>query len=261
MSEALENLSVILLALRNRLLVIAAVLCTGIIVSFQFTSPLILRMKNDLLPEGAKLIYVSPLEVMMLELKLSIIIGSLITLPVIAFYIYRAISKRYSVRIPIYIGKSQFVFISVAVIFMFVLGASYSYFFMLPIFIKFLYKDAIESGVTATYSVLNFISFIATTTALFGLVFELPVVLIVLIRNGFVKYSTLVTYRKHIYVLILVVAMFITPGTDVFSQMMFAVPMMIFFEISMLIVKILGVKNKVSKTNSSTSAAGISKRS
>jgi sec-independent protein translocase protein TatC len=55
--------------------------------------------------------------------------------------------------------------------------------------------------------------------------------------------------------------MFITPGTDVFSQMMFAVPMMIFFEISMLIVKILGVKNKVSKPASSISAAGISKRS
>jgi sec-independent protein translocase protein TatC len=142
---------------------------------------------------------------------------------------------------------------------MFVLGASYSYFFMLPIFLKFLYIDATNSGVTATYSVFNFISFIATTTAIFGLVFELPVVLIVLIRNGFVKYSTLKTYRKHIYVLILVVAMLITPGTDVFSQMMFAVPMTIFFEISMLIVKILGVKNRISRHASSITAAGISK--
>ena len=116
---------------------------------------------------------------------------------------------------------------------------------MLPIFIKFLYTDATESGVTATYSVLNFISFIATTTATFGLLFELPVVLIVLIRNGVIKYNTLVTYRKHIYVLILIVAMLITPGTDVFSQMMFAVPMTIFFEISMVIVRILGVKKRV----------------
>jgi sec-independent protein translocase protein TatC len=257
MSEAFENLSEILLALRNKLLVIAAVLGTGITISFQFTGPLIMRMKNDLLPEGAKLVYVSPLEVMMLELKLSIIIGSLVTLPIIALYIYRAISKRYSVRIPIYMG--QFVLLSVSVLFMFVLGASYSYFLMLPIFLKFLYTDAMNSGVTATYSVMNFISLIATTTAIFGLVFELPVVLIALIRNGFVKYSTLAAYRKHIYVLILVVAMLITPGTDIFSQMIFAVPMTIFFEISMLIVKILGVKNKISKPNSSISAVGISK--
>jgi sec-independent protein translocase protein TatC len=70
-----------------------------------------------------------------------------------------------------------------------------------------------------------------------------------------------VTYRKHIYVIILVIAMLITPGTDVFSQMMFAVPMTIFFEISMLIVKIIGVKNKISQPDSSVSAAVISRKS
>ena len=260
MSEAIENLSVILLTLRNKLLVIVAVLFTGIIASFQFTGPLIGIMKNDLLPEGAKLVYVSPLEVMMLELKLSIIIGLLITLPIIAFYVYRAISKRYSVQIPISIGKGQFVFLSVAVIVMFVLGASYSYFLMLPLFLKYLYMDAAGSGVTATYSIFKFISFIASTTAIFGVVFELPIVLTFLTRNGFVKYSTLVTYRKHIYVLVMFIAAVVTPGADVFSQMMVAVPMAVFFEISMVIVRILGVKNKLSKPDPSASAAGISRR-
>jgi len=260
MSEAIENLSVILLTLRNKLLVIAGVLLTGIIISFQFTGPLIERMKVDLLPEGAKLVYVSPLEVMMLELKLSIIIGVLLTLPVIAFYVYRAISNRYSIKVPISIGKSQFVFLSLAVIIMFVLGASYSYFFMLPLFLKFLYLDAADSGVTATYSVFKFISFIATTIAIFGLVFELPIVLTFLTRNGFVKYSTLVTYRKHIYVLIMFIAAVVTPGTDVFSEMMVAVPMIIFFEISMVIVRILGVKSRLSKPDPSATAIGITKR-
>lgn len=261
MSEAIENLSVILLGLRKKLLVLAVVLFTGIIISFQFTGLMIARMKNDLLPEGAKLIYVSPLEVMMLELKLSIIIGLLITLPLIAFYIYRIISKRYSVRIPITIGKSQLVFLSLAVIVMFVLGAAYAYFLMLPIFLKFLYLDAAESGVTATYSIFKFISFIATTVAIFGLVFELPVLLTFLTRNGFVQYKTLVTYRKHIYVLTMLVAAFVTPGTDIFSQMMVAVPMVIFFEISLIIVRIIGVKNKISKPDSSISAVGISRKS
>jgi sec-independent protein translocase protein TatC len=253
MSEAIENLSVILLTLRNKLLVIAAVLLTGIIVSFQFTGFLIERMKIDLLPEGAKLVYVSPLEVMMLELKLSIIIGLLFTLPIVAFYTYRAISRRYSIKIPISIGKGQFFFLSISVIVMFVLGAAYSYFLMLPLFLKFLYMDAASSGVTATYSIFKFISFIASTTAIFGLVFELPIVLTFLTRNGFVQYSSLVTYRKHIYVLVMIIAATITPGADVFSQMMVAVPMVIFFEISMVIVRIIGVKNKLPKPDSSLS--------
>jgi sec-independent protein translocase protein TatC len=253
MSEAIENLSVILLTLLNKLLVIAAVLLTGIIVSFQFTGPMIERMKIDLLPEGAKLVYVSPLEVMMLELKLSIIIGLLFTLPIVAFYVYRAITKRYSIKIPISIGKGQFFFLSISVIIMFVLGAGYSYFLMLPLFLKFLYMDAAGSGVTATYSIFKFISFIASTTAIFGLVFELPIVLTFLTRNGFVQYSTLVTYRKHIYVLVMIIAATVTPGADVFSQMMVAVPMVIFFEISMVVVRIIGVKNKLSKPDSSLS--------
>jgi sec-independent protein translocase protein TatC len=261
MSEAIENLNVILLALKKKLMVIGTILCIGVIVALQFTSPLITRMKNDLLPEGAKLVYVSPLEVMMLQLKLSFILGLLITLPVIVYYIYQAISKRYSIRVPMSISKGKLVLLSIAAVIMFSLGASYSYFFMLPIFLKFLYIDAANSGITATYSVFSFISFIATTTAIFGLVFELPIILTALIRNGIVKYSTLVTYRKHIYILILVVAMFLTPGTDVFSQMMFAVPMAVFFEISMIIVRILGVKNKAPKPDSSISSFGISRRS
>lgn len=260
MSEAIENLSVILLTLRNKLLIIAGVLLTGIILSFQFTGLLIERMKVDLLPEGAKLVYVSPLEVMMLELKLSIIIGVLLTLPIIAFYTYRAISKRYSIQVPISIGKGQFVVMGVAAVIMFILGASYAYFLMLPLFLKYLYMDAAGSGVTATYSVFKFISFVASGTAMFGLVFELPIVLTFLTRNGFVKYSTLVTYRKHLYVLIMIIAAAVTPGADVFSQIMLAVPMVVFFEISLVIVRILGVKNSLPKPETSASAIGITRR-
>jgi sec-independent protein translocase protein TatC len=251
MSEAIENLSVILLTLRRKLTIVAAVLFIGVGVSFEFTGPLIERMKTDLLPEGAKLVYVSPLEVMMLKLKLSFIIGLLLTLPIIAFYVYRAISGRFSLRNPIQIRKSQFILLSAAALVMFVLGASYAYFFMLPLFLNYLYLNAAESGVTATYSIFKFISFAAAGTALFGLIFELPIVLTFLTRNGFIQYSTLVTYRKHIYIVFLFVGAVITPP-DVLSQVMVAVPMIIFFEISMVVVRVLGVKNKVSQPDSSS---------
>ncbi|AKB20122.1 MULTISPECIES: Sec-independent protein translocase TatC [unclassified Methanosarcina] len=251
MSEAIENLSVILLTLRKKLIVVAAVLFAGVALSFQFTGPLIERMKEDLLPEGAKLVYVSPLEVMMLKLKLSFIIGLLFAIPVIAFYAYRAVSRRISFRNPIQVRKSQFLLLSVAALVMFALGASYAYFFMLPLFLDYLYLNAAGSGVTATYSIFKFISFAAAGTALFGLIFELPIVLTFLTRNGFVQYSTLVAYRKHIYIVFLVVGAGITPP-DVLSQIMVAVPMILFFEISMVFVRILGVKNKVSQPDSSS---------
>ncbi|HIH74301.1 MAG TPA: Sec-independent protein translocase TatC [Methanosarcina sp.] len=251
MSKAIENLSIILLTLRKKLTIVAAVLFAGVAISFQFTGPLIERMKEDLLPEGAKLVYVSPLEVMMLKLKLSFIIGLLLVIPFIAFYAYRAVSRRFSFKNPIQVGKSQAVILSVAALIMFALGASYAYFFMLPLFLDYLYLNAASSGVTATYSIFKFISFAAAGTALFGLIFELPIVLTFLTRNGFIQYSTLVTYRKHIYIIFLFVGAVITPP-DVLSQVMVAVPMIVFFEISMVIVKVLGVKNKASQPDSSS---------
>lgn len=202
-------------------------------------------MKEDLLPEGAKLVYVSPLEVIMLKFKLSLIIGLLVVFPLIVFYIYRAISYRFAPRSHIIIKRSQFVFLCSVALAMFALGAFYAYFLMLPLFLKYLFLSAESSGLTATYSVFKFISFAAATTVLFGLIFELPLVLTFLTKKGFLKYETLLAYRKHIYILFLVAGAVITPP-DVLSQVMVAIPMMIFFEISLVIVKLLGVqKNRL----------------
>ncbi|MDD3042357.1 MAG: Sec-independent protein translocase TatC [Methanosarcinaceae archaeon] len=243
MSEAIENLSVVLLTLRRKLFLIAATLFLGVAVSFQLTGPLIEKIKTDLLPEGAKLVYVTPLEVMMLKLKLSFIIGVLIALPLVLFYTWRALKKRLSVKNPVSIKRRHAVLLIGAAVLMFVLGASYAYLLMLPLFLEYLYLSAAGAGAVATYSVFKFISFAAAATALFGLIFELPIVLTFLTRSGLIKYETLVTYRRHIYILFLIAGAVITPP-DVLSQVMVAVPMVIFFEISMLIVRVLGVKGK-----------------
>jgi len=248
MSEAIENLSIILLALRKKLVLIITAFFICVFFSFQFTSPIIERMKEDLLPEGAKLVYVSPLEVVMLKLKISFILGLLAVLPLIVFYIYRAISCRFTFKPRIIIRRSQFILLLFAALAMFVLGVFYAYFLMLPLFLKYLFLSAASSGLTATYSVFKFISFAGAVTALFGLIFELPLVLTFLTKNGFLKYGTLVAYRKHIYILFLIAGAIITPP-DVLSQVMVAIPMAIFFEISLVIVRLLGVTKKHSDSN------------
>jgi sec-independent protein translocase protein TatC len=202
-------------------------------ISFQFSGLLIERMKNDLLPEGALVIYVSPLEVMVLKLKMAVIIGLLCTLPLMMFFVFRAAMRQYGLK-PIKINPFWLVISGISAVIMFLLGAYYAYFIMLPLFIQYLYINAAASGVVATYSIFKFISFGAEATIIFGLIFELPIVLTILTRLGIVK---------HIYVLFLVVGAVITPP-DVISQIMVAVPMLIFFEISMIVVRILGGKRE-----------------
>jgi sec-independent protein translocase protein TatC len=171
---------------------------------------------------------------------MAVIIGLLCTLPLIMFFVFRGVVKQYDLK-PIKINRFWVLVSAISAVIMFLLGAYYAYFIMLPLFIQYLYINAAASGVVATYSIFKFISFGAEATLIFGLIFELPIVLTILTRLGIVKYRTLVEYRKHIYVVFLVLGAVITPP-DVISQVMVAVPMLIFFEISMIVVRLLGGK-------------------
>ena len=251
MSSSMEDLSTIFTEIKKKIVYIGLTFLFGTTLALQFVGPLIERMKNDLLPEGAKIVYVTPLEVMMLKLKIALILGLFITLPFVAFFIFRAAFKQFKIKKTIHINRFWLVSTSFAIILMFLLGASYAYFIMLPLFLKYLYLNAAASGIVATYSIFKFISFAATATIIFGLVFELPIVMMFLTRTGMVQYKTFVEYRKHLYIVFLVVGALITPP-DVISQVMVGVPLIIFFEISLLIVRIAGGSGRHKNKNDSS---------
>ena len=247
MSNSMEDLSTIVNEIKKKIVYIGLAFLLSTTVSLQLTGPLIERMKSDLLPEGAKIVYISPLEVMMLKIKIALILGFFITIPFVAFFVIRAILKKLKIERPIKINRLWLVATSFAIILMFLLGASYAYFIMLPLFLKYLYLNAASSGIVATYSIFKFISFAAAATVIFGLVFELPIVMLFLTKSGIVQYKTFVEYRKHMYVLFLVVGAFITPP-DVISQVMIGVPLIIFFEISLFIVRIMDKSSRKKET-------------
>ena len=247
MSNSMEDLSTIVTEIKKKIVYIGLAFLLSTTVSLQLTGPLIERMKSDLLPEGAKIVYISPLEVMMLKIKIALILGFFITIPFVAFFVIRAVLKQLKIEKPIKINRFLLVATSFAIILMFLLGASYAYFIMLPLFLKYLYLNAASSGIVATYSIFKFISFAAAATVIFGLVFELPIVMLFLTKSGIVQYKTFVEYRKHMYVLFLVVGAFITPP-DVISQVMIGVPLIIFFEISLFIVRIMDKSSRKKET-------------
>ena len=79
--------------------------------------------------------------------------------------------------------------------------------------------------------------FVFLMLVLFGFVFELPVLMYFLVKNGFVKFETLRYYRRHIYVAFFVIGAALTPP-DVFTQLMVAVPLVVFFELSLFIIRL-----------------------
>nr|WP_230972463.1 twin-arginine translocase subunit TatC [Archaeoglobus neptunius] len=184
-------------------------------------------------------VLLTPLEGLLLNLKLSLAVGIAAVLPYI-FYLTLTALKSRGLLENVELKKSSALKYGVAAGLLFVLGIIYGY-NMMKFFIRFLYTMAVAQGAVPLYSLSEFVNFVALMLVLFGLVFELPLIMFFLVRNGIVQYETLSYYRRHIYVAFFVIGAITTPP-DVFTQIMVAVPMVVFFEVSLLFVRFFGRK-------------------
>ncbi|MBO4915059.1 MAG: preprotein translocase subunit TatC, partial [Oscillospiraceae bacterium] len=129
----------------------------------------------------------------------------------------------------------------------FVGGVAFAYYISLPFMLRFLIQFTHEVNVAASISIGEYVSFLMTVFVIFGVVFELPVVSVLLTGLGIIKPEWLVKGRRVTIVLIFVLAAIITPP-DVVSQVMVALPMMALYELSIVLCRLVGkAKNKKKK--------------
>lgn len=115
----------------------------------------------------------------------------------------------------------------------FCLGAAFAYKVSMPFILYFLIHVGEGSEITAAVSVQNYISFLLTVFFVFGCVFELPVISVVLTWLGVIRSSWLKKARKPAIVLIFILAAIITPP-DIASQVMVALPMVLLFQLGIV---------------------------
>jgi sec-independent protein translocase protein TatC len=198
----------------------------------------LINISNSLNIYKPNIVYLTPMEVLMLEFKMSLIFGALLASPLVIYYAYKGLKG----RLPdIILQKKSLIFsIIAAAILLFLIGAGYAYFYMLPLFLTYLYQGAMNLGINANFSVYEFIYFIVMTTVIMGAAFELPLILNLLVRFGVTSRQTLSYYRRHAYIILLIIAALITPGPDIFSQLIVAVPFVILYEASLLLMRLTG---------------------
>ncbi|MDI6888736.1 MAG: twin-arginine translocase subunit TatC [Methanocellales archaeon] len=231
---ALNDFNFVLVRLRRKLMYIAMVIGIGTLASFPFMGHVLNRIKADITPPDVQVIVLTPVEAILLELKMALAVGILLALPFMAYYAHGALKERGVVR---GIRKSFTLLIGILAVVMFLLGISYSYLIMLPIVLSFLNMLAAGTGAMSNWSLESYIYFVVMMSLAFGLVFEMPIVLPLLVRSGVVEYKTLAGHRKHAIVLIFLTAAIITPP-DVVSQLMIGLPMVLFYELSLLIIRL-----------------------
>lgn len=126
---------------------------------------------------------------------------------------------------------------------LFFAGVSFGYYIVTPFAVHFMVNFQLDPSIENMYDIKNYLSILTTLTLACGLMFQLPVVIMVLTKIGIVTPSFLKEYRKHAFVVILIVAAVITPSPDMVSQILVAIPLYFLFEMSIL------VANRIHKNN------------
>lgn len=161
----------------------------------------------------------------------SLILGLIFAFPYVLFELWRFIAPGLSSKER---GKSRW-FILLASLLFFV-GLLFSYYVIMPMSSYFFYNFSITDKIQNTITVQSHISLLTNTLLGVSLVFELPLIIYFLSKLGLITPSFLRKYRKHALVVVLILAAVITPP-DVASQVVVAIPILILYEVGIIISK------------------------
>lgn len=183
-----------------------------------------------------KLIFLKPAEALVTDIKLSFFSGLLLAMPVILYQAWAFISPAL-----LDIERKYAGFMAFVSYLLFAGGIAFSFFGVMPVGIKFLLNYS-GGMIEPTIAVSAYISFVMAFVLAFGLIFQFPLIVLLLAKAGIVTPAWLASKRRHVILVIFIAAAILTPGPDIFSQFLMALPTYVLFEISVVLARIF-VKN------------------
>ncbi|MFQ5892137.1 MAG: twin-arginine translocase subunit TatC [Candidatus Methanofastidiosia archaeon] len=191
---------------------------------------IIVRMKEDLL-SGYELHAFTFQEALLLKLKLSIYIGIILSFPIILYEIWSFLKPGLTVR-----ERKLIIYLYPSVV-LFLIGVWFAYEIM-PLFLLFFIKSTLSIA-QPLIGVNSALSFILSILLIFGIIFQLPLVVAILTKLGLVNYRFLASKRRYAFVLTMFLGAFISDPSP-FTMLLVSFPMYLLYEISIWISRFLG---------------------
>lgn len=215
--------------LRWRLIrsIIAVIVCSGI--CYYFIEDIMAFISQ---PVG-KLYYLQPSEAFFTYLKVSICCGFILALPIVFYQLWcfvlpaLTIKERYIAAV--IVPSSVILFLS---------GLAFSFFLVMPAALKFFGGFGSES-LLPMFSVARYFDFLFSFILPFGFVFELPLVVVIAAKLGLLSSKFLGEKQRYVIFFSFVIGAIVTPTPDIFTQSMIALPMIVLYELSYLIVRFI----------------------
>ena len=213
--------------LRTRIIRSLVAIAVGSGVSYFFIEDI---MHYLTLPTG-RLYYLQPAEAFFTYIKIAFFAGFLLALPVVFYQVWKFILPALTVRERTVIG----VLVPSSVL-LFFAGLAFSFFLVLPAALQFFMGFGSES-LQPMFTLHQYFDFVLAFILPFGAVFELPLVVIVFAKLGFIGSKFLQSKQRIVIFLSFVVGAVISPTPDIFTQSMIAVPLILLYELSYLVVR------------------------
>lgn len=220
--------------LRDRV-VKSAIAIIVVFVSLVYWAPDIFHLFSQpllqALPSGGKMIVTDVTGSFFVPMKVTMLVAFLIALPVVMYQLWAFIAPG------LYQHERKLILpLVVSSYTLFILGMAFAYFLVFPTVFEFMASYNAPLGAEMSTDIDKYLGFAMNTFLAFGITFEVPVVVVVLVRMGMVSLAKLKEIRPYVIVGAFVIAAIVTPP-DVLSQLLLAIPMTLLYELGLLIAR------------------------
>ncbi len=183
------------------------------------------------LPEGSKMIATGVITPFMVPMKVTMVVALLVSLPWVLYQGWAFVAPG------LYLHEKRLIApLIISSSLLFIAGVAFCYFFVFGTVFKFI-NDFAPKSISVAPDIENYLDFVLMMCLAFGLTFEVPVVVIVLVRMGVVTVEKLREIRPYVIVGAFVVAAVVTPP-DIMSQLFLAIPLCLLYEVGLLLAPI-----------------------
>lgn len=231
-----------LLELRRRLIwsILGMLICFfGTVPFAQKLYTFVAQPLMSVLPENSHMIATDVVAPFFVPIKVALMAAFLISLPNTLYQIWAFVAPALYKR-----EKRLILPLVLSSLALFIAGMAFCYYLVFPVIFKF-FASANPVGVSMATDIDKYLSFVLGMFIAFGVVFEIPVAVVLLYRMGVISLQALISARPYLIVVAFVIAAVVTPP-DVWSQILFAVSMMLLYEFGIIVCRMVGQKKETS---------------
>ncbi|HXV21267.1 MAG TPA: twin-arginine translocase subunit TatC [Desulfuromonadales bacterium] len=240
--------------LRKRLMIAGGAWLVAFFACYAFAEPLFRYISEPVraaLPAGSSLVFITATEPFFTYMKIAALAALIVSLPVILWQFWAFVAPG------LYTHEKRFAisFVSASCL-CFGAGSYFGFTYIFPTIFAMLIKFGIgASDVNAMLSMGSYLSLAALMLLAFGLIAEVPIVILILARMGVIDHLWLKRNRKYMVIVAFIFAAIVTPGPDVISQVSLAIPFILLYEVGIVLARFFGKKKAEEETAGEESPA------